>query len=346
MIARPLRTAAFTVGLAALGAAAAAGQTNPTSPHGALATPCAQCHTAAGWTPARISAEFKHPTRFVLAGAHARTSCASCHRSLEFRHVQTSCVGCHTDIHRGELGADCSRCHTPRSFIDRAAMVRLHQTTRFPLTGVHAATDCVSCHTPTAQGQMQFVNRPTRCESCHLAEAAVVKNPDHQAAGFTRQCEQCHAPTVWNRARFDHATTAFPLTGAHVRVTCAQCHADRVYAGKPTDCVSCHRADYTGTTDPSHVTAGFPTTCASCHTTAAWAGATFDHDGLYFPIYSGAHRGRWASCSTCHTSASSFATYTCLTCHDQTETNGHHRSVSGYRYDSQACYTCHRNGRS
>jgi hypothetical protein len=225
-------------------------------------------------------------------------------------------------------------------------MVRAHQASRFPLTGVHAAVDCVACHTPAAQGQLQFVNRPTQCESCHLAEAVVVKDPDHQAAGFTRQCERCHSPTVWNRARFDHAATAFPLTGAHVRATCQQCHADRVYSGKSAECVSCHRTDYNGTTNPAHAAASFPTTCASCHSTSTWAGARFDHDGPYFPIYSGAHRGRWNSCSTCHTNAASFAVFTCLTCHGQTETNGHHQSVSGYRYDSQACYSCHRNGRS
>jgi hypothetical protein len=316
------------------------------SPHGSLATPCEQCHSANAWKPVKISTVFSHPSRFALEGAHARTTCTSCHRTLVFANVPTTCVGCHTDVHRGELGADCSRCHTPRSFIDRAAMVRAHQTSRFPLTGVHAVADCVSCHAPTAQGQMQFVNRPTQCESCHLAEASIVKNPDHQAAGFTRQCERCHSPTVWTRARFDHATTAFPLTGAHVRATCEQCHSDRVYNGKPTDCVSCHRADYDKTVNPAHVAASFPTTCATCHATATWTGARFDHDGPYFPIYSGAHRGRWSSCSSCHTSASSYKAFTCLTCHSQTETDGHHRSISGYRYDSQTCYTCHRSGKS
>ena len=324
---------------------AARAQGRVDSPHGTLATPCEQCHTATAWKPAKVSGAFTHPTRFALAGAHARTACTSCHRTLVFKTVATTCVGCHTDVHRGELGADCSRCHTPRSFIDRAAMVRAHQTSRFPLTGVHAVADCVSCHTPTAQGQMQFVNRPTQCESCHLAEASVAKDPDHQAAGFTRQCERCHSPTVWSRARFDHASTAFPLTGAHIKATCQQCHADRVYAGKPTDCVSCHRPDYDKTVDPGHVAAGFPTTCASCHGTATWSGARFDHDAPFFPIYSGAHRGRWTSCSSCHTTASSYKAFTCLTCHAQTEMDGHHRGLSGYRYESQACYTCHPNGR-
>ena len=334
---------ALSSGAALPGAVGA--QDRAPSPHGTLSIPCAQCHTATSWKPARIASEFTHSPNFVLQGAHSRTSCASCHRSLQFKQVASSCAGCHTDVHRGELGADCSRCHSSRSFIDRTAMVRSHQASPFPLTGVHAAIDCVACHTPTAQGHLQFVNRSTRCESCHLAEAVVVKSLDHQAAGFTRQCEQCHSPTAWIRTRFDHAGTAFQLTGAHVRATCQQCHADRVYAGKPTACASCHQADYNGTTNPGHAGAGFATTCANCHTTSTWAGARFDHDGPYFPIYSGAHRGRWTSCSTCHTNASSYAVFTCLTCHAATETNGHHQAVSGYQYDSQACYNCHRNGR-
>ena len=344
------RSIVFIAAAAALGIAPAAAwaQARVDSPHGALSTPCAQCHTTSTWKPARVTRDFRHPRAFALEGAHARTTCAGCHRSLEFRKVATACVGCHTDIHRGELGADCVRCHTPRSFIDRAAMVRTHQTSRFPLTGAHVIADCVSCHTPAAQGQMQFVNRATQCESCHLPAARAAKEPDHDAAGFSRQCESCHAPTTWSRARFDHAKTRFPLTGAHAASACQQCHADRVYAGKSAACASCHQPDYDRAANPSHITARFPTTCNTCHGSTTWSGARIDHDAPYFPIYSGAHRNRWDSCATCHTNAAAFTQYTCLSCHEhaQTETDGHHRGVSGYRYQSQACYTCHRNGKS
>ena len=316
------------------------------NPHGELTTPCTQCHTATAWKPANVSRDFRHSNKFPLEGAHAQTTCAGCHRSLRFKQVSASCSGCHSDVHRGELGADCERCHTPRSFIDRAAMVRTHQTSRFPLSGAHVMADCTSCHTPTAQGQMQFVNRSTVCESCHLSAARATKNPDHEAAGFAKQCERCHAPTTWNRARFDHANTSFPLTGAHIRTTCQQCHADGVYAGKNSACVGCHQADYGRTTSPPHAATSFPTTCGSSHTTATWLGARFDHDGPYFPIYSGAHRGKWSSCTTCHTTATNYAQFSCLSCHEhrQTEMDDKHRGRSGYRYDSQACYGCHRNG--
>jgi hypothetical protein len=113
-------------------------------------------------------------------------------------------------------------------------------------------------------------------------------------------------------------------------------------------CVSCHQTAYDAATDPNHRTARFPTDCTACHTTAGWAGARFDHDTQWFPIYSGNHAGRWSSCATCHTTSSNYAVFTCLTCHEhnQTSMDEKHRGRTGYRYDSQACYTCHPRGRS
>ena len=146
------------------------------------------------------------------------------------------------------------------------------------------------------------------------------------------------------RGALRSCSTRFPLTGAHRTVSCQSCHGNGVYPGKSTDCVSCHRSDYDQTTNPVHTAAGFPLDCASCHTTSGWSGARFDHDGRFFPIYSGAHRGRWQSCAECHTNPANYAQFTCLPCHGQTETNGHHREVSGYQYDSQACYSCHPRG--
>lgn len=342
-------TRLFCVGLVAvIGAACAraalAQQASTQSPHGPLTTPCASCHRPDAWKPARLST-FQHPSAFPLTGAHASATCASCHRNLNFGGADSRCVSCHRDPHLGELGNDCARCHTTRSFVDRAAMLRAHQLTRFPLTGAHRAADCESCHVPTGQGQRRFAGRSTDCASCHQVQLHSAKNPDHVAAGFSQQCGACHTPTSWNRASYDHSGTSFPLTGAHRTLTCVTCHADGVYKGKPSTCVSCHLPDYQGTTNPNHATIGFPTTCESCHQTGRWQGATFNHDQPYFPIYSGAHRGRWSTCATCHTNPSDYRVFTCLTCHGATETNGHHREIAGYRYESAACYSCHRDGR-
>jgi hypothetical protein len=408
--------------LLAAGSATAQDNDRGRNPHGKLQEECSTCHKSEGWTPVRISPKFDHAKKgFPLTGAHATTACRYCHTSLEFSQVQQTCAACHKDVHQGELGANCAQCHSNRSFLDRSAMVRAHQTTRFPLSGAHLTADCESCHTPSSRGRLTFVNRPTTCVECHLSDYQATRNPSHQAGGFPKDCIQCHSTAAWPMARFDHSATRFPLTGAHRAVICQQCHGDGVYKGKSTACVACHQTDYNGTNDPSHKAAGFstdcvschtttawtgatfnhnttqfpltgahktvacqqchgdgvykgkstacvachqadynattdpnhkaaqfPTDCASCHTTTTWSGATFNHDASFFPVYSGAHRNQWSACSTCHTNSSNYAQFTCLVCHahDQATTNSHHTQVNGYRYDSQACYSCHPRGTS
>lgn len=333
--------------LLAVSSEAARAQAVTSNPHGAFVASCAQCHLPDAWRPTRISADFRHaPGRFALEGAHTRVSCATCHKRLDFTGVSASCASCHRDAHQGEFGANCSRCHSQRSFLDMSQMRQTHQATALPLTGAHAAVDCRSCHSPRAPGQQVFLNLPSTCESCHLQDYQKASDPPHAAAGFPQNCVVCHSPSSWHAARFDHAGTQFPLTGAHRAVSCQGCHADKVYRGKPTTCVSCHQTDYNATANPNHAAAAFPTDCASCHTTTQWAGATFDHDSKFFPIYSGAHNGRWSSCATCHTNPTNFAAFNCLGCHTKTQTDSQHQGRSGYVYASPNCYACHPRGKS
>lgn len=320
------------------------------NPHGAFKEECALCHDARGWNPAHVSHKFDHARYgFRLEGAHASAECLACHGGLEFKQPKFLCASCHEDPHHAEMGVDCARCHTARSFVDRAAMVRAHQLTRMPLTGSHAALECESCHRPAAQGQMQFVGTRAECSGCHMKDYGAATQPEHRSAGFPTDCEQCHRTLSWNNAKFDHDRTAFPLTGAHRSATCLQCHGDGVWAGKSTACVSCHQSDFNGATNPNHVSAGFSNACATCHNTTAWQPSTFDHDGSWFPIYSGRHAGAWTQCSQCHQVATNFASFTCLTCHphdDRPGTDSRHTQVSGYTYDSPSCYRCHPRGQS
>jgi len=322
-------------------------QTGTANPHGAFSAPCSQCHLPDAWRPTRISSEFKHaPGRFALEGAHARASCANCHKRLDFTGVSSNCASCHRDAHHGELGANCAKCHSSRSFLDMAPMRQAHQVTAFPLKGAHAAADCRSCHVPRAPGQQAFVNLPTSCQTCHLAAYQKTTNPPHASAGFPKDCSSCHSTAGWQGKSFDHSLTRFPLTGAHRTLTCATCHSDGVYAAKATTCVSCHQPDYKATTNPNHAAASFSTDCASCHTTTAWTGATFNHDATFFPIYSGAHAGKWASCATCHTNSANYAVFDCLSCHSKSSTDSHHTGRPGYVYASPNCYACHPRGKS
>ncbi len=203
---------------------------------------------------------------------------------------------------------------------------------------------CNDCH---AGGV--YAGTPEACIACHQADYDGTTNPNHAAAGYpTTDCLQCHGMASWAGASFNHATTAFPLTGAHLSAPCADCHINNIYAGTPTACVGCHQSDYDGTTNPNHAAAGFTTDCQPCHTTTRWDGATFNH-AQWFPIYSGTHAGQWRTCDECHTSAASYAVFTCLSCHphsDKAKTDGDHRGRTGYSYDSNACYDCHPDGRS
>lgn len=319
--------------------AAAAIRPKLQSPHGDLKEECSSCHSAKGWKPAVISASFDHArSGFALTGAHATGDCMSCHTSLDFKAERTQCQSCHTDPHRGEMGADCARCHSSRSFIDRGPMVRLHQMTRFSLTGSHAALECESCHAPAAQGQLQFVNTRAECQSCHMEAYRATREPDHAAGGFPLACQQCHSTLTWSTARFDHDRSAFPLTGAHRTAACAQCHGDGVYQGKPTACASCHQGEYNSTTAPAHAAAGFPAQCQVCHNTVAWQPTAYDHDATAFPL-TGAHRS--ATCDQCHGDGVYDGKPTaCESCHQGDYDSTTDPSHAAAQFPLQ-CLTCH-----
>ena len=327
---------------------AARAQAKVKNPHGDYKEDCALCHRATGWKPAQISEKFDHEKFGIpLTGAHASVACTACHTSLDFAMAPTACIDCHADVHSGELGTDCARCHGTRSFIDRNDQIRMHRLTRFPLGGAHQTLDCEVCHRLAAPGSLSWVNTPSDCASCHMADYSATTAPDHAAAGFSQDCAACHNDQVWSRVRFDHGETAFPLSGVHASLACESCHVGGVFTGLATACVSCHQQDYDATTDPAHGAAGFSTECQTCHTTRGWTGAAFNH-AQWFPINSGTHAGKWQACADCHINPASYEAFSCLGCHphdDQPRTDGDHDGENGYAYDSNACYDCHPDGR-
>ena len=312
----------------------------PASPHGALAVPCADCHAAASWRPARISERFQHARHgFPLEGAHASATCGSCHQSLDFRNTPTACASCHKDVHLGELGASCNRCHATRSFTERADLFRAHQQSRFPLEGPHAAVDCQSCHPPAPAGGLTWLNRPTACEACHATTMTAVSNPDHRAAGFTTNCTACHTRAGWSGGRFDHATTRFALQGAHTAASCVDCHANKVYRGHEGTCVACHQADFAAAQFPPHAASGFPADCLVCHAgPVSWKGASFDHGRTGFAL-TGAHQA--TTCADCHDDqVYAGKSITCASCHqaDYDRALVPNHQASGF---PNTCTNCH-----
>ncbi|HSA96263.1 MAG TPA: cytochrome c3 family protein [Acidobacteriota bacterium] len=299
------------------------------------AAPKAQAKQAAS----QATIESHDRTNFPLVGRHRTLSCRECHVNLVFEGTPRDCEVCHwqrrqDDRYSLRLGTRCADCHTPQAWkkVDPSAWNH-ERDAGYRLEGVHRTLDCEVCH-----GSNGFVPQPTACFSCHEADYRGTRDPDHVQAGFPTDCPSCHDQRAWDNASFSH--TQFPLQGRHASAHCSDCHKNGVYAGTSTACASCHLADYNGTTDPNHRAAGFPLNCDQCHGTSftGWSGANFNHP---FPITSGRHAG--VACSECH-QTSDFRVFTCLGCHEQASTNSHHSGVTGYSYNSQACYACHPNG--
>lgn len=307
----------------------------PVVPHDTFPADCTLCHLEGSWTAIRADFTYDHAkeTGHALAGAHAKAECLRCHndRGPVQVYAGRGCAGCHEDVHQGHVGRRCQDCHEQNDWVPRA-QIAMHNTTRFPLVGAHAATACWRCHEGAQVGNFQRAD--VRCETCHADDLARALNPDHRQRGWTTGCERCHTPTDWRNARFGH--TWWPLTGAHTGLQCSECHANNVYVGTPRDCVACHRDDYDGTTDPNHRTLGFSTRCEECHTTASWEGARFAH--TTWPL-TGAHLAR--RCSECHAGGVYTGTpRACAGCHldeYQRTTNPNH-TTAGF---PTTCESCH-----
>ncbi|MEZ4703184.1 MAG: cytochrome c3 family protein [Rhodothermales bacterium] len=325
------------------------------NPHGDFRADisCASCHTTSGWQPLRAPMDFDHTADagFALTGSHRRASCAACHVDLQFGEPdvpEDACGACHLDVHQGALAGACVDCHTTTTFRDVDGL-QAHLQTRFPLTGAHQQTACVTCHTDDRYGA--FAPLENACDDCHHEDYVLAASIDHVAMGFSTGCDDCHTTLGWSGTAFDHerASEGYPLLGAHQYLSCDACHvtpslAPRFTPSDANDCYTCHEADYTR----EHAGTGFTTVCLDCHTTDSWDGATFDHDSENFPIFSGEHRGKWNNdCQTCHDTPGQFMAFTCFNCHEhrQSSMDSEHRGVRNYLYDSAACYACHPRGR-
>jgi hypothetical protein len=320
--------------------------TAPNHVQSGISEQCQTCHNTTAWIPATFD---HNKTAFPLTGAHTSVPCSTCHTDNYAGTLPTSCYGCHAKDYSGtatmagvpnhvtaSFPQDCTLCHSTSTWLNATFD---HSTTGFPLTGAHTSVACSTCHTDNYAGTL-----PTTCYGCHTADynnTATLGGgvPNHVSLAYPQDCTMCHTTSTWLNATFNHNNTPFPLTGAHVSVPCAQCHIGGVFAGTPTDCYSCHKADYVGTTNPNHTAAGFPTTCATCHTTASWAGAVFNH--TWFPTN---HGGANGVCATCHTNPNDYSVFQCTNCHSAASTNPEHNGISGYVYNSVNCYACHKNG--
>lgn len=309
---------------------------------------CLECHPPLSetWNTDIIVHSF-----FPLVGGHDIQDCTQCHFTDNYADASPECVNCHQqdfdtamNPNHIELGfsTDCAACHT----IDpdwQPARFNMHDDEYFPIySGEHNGVwnDCIECHTDPSNNYMTF-----SCTGCHTNPGT--DNEHGGVNGYVYEstaCLACHPTGSENT--FDHNSTNFPLRGAHANTDCLQCHSGG-FAGTPTDCFACHEIDYNNTNNPNHQTAQFPTDCAQCHTDEAWEPAEFDHDNLYFPIYSGNHRDEWNQCSECHTTPNDYSLFSCIDCHEHNDPNDladEHDEVNNYVYESISCFECHPNG--
>lgn len=333
---------------------------------GQLGQDCQDCHGQDDWRPQGQIAEHSR-TRLPLIGAHAATPCRACHPAAEigvFVPTDTECASCHQeDLTRAKnpdhatqgWTSDCDRCHIPTTWSGGA-----FNHGWWPLTGGHSAANCSDCH---AGGV--FAGTDPNCFSCHASEYSSVSDPNHAALGLPTACRQCHTTNSWKPANMNHSGLSGACVDCHLGdylattdpnhqvagfpTSCQDCHNtsnwhDAVFdhQGITNGCVNCHLAEYNGTTNPDHQAAGFPTSCENCHDTVRWQNGTFDHD---FPIDRGAHRN--FACADCHLNPGNYAVFSCIDCHEhrKSKMDDEHRDVNNYVWQSNACYTCHPDGR-
>ncbi|MHB0877774.1 MAG: hypothetical protein ACYC5O_17190 [Anaerolineae bacterium] len=323
-------------------AAVATQLTDPASLHGSIAAndpavTCRACHPEHRGATAALTEisfqRFPHEAVGFSLQAHRNTAsgtpfaCTDCHTTDLLHFDQATCTGCHEDIdaayvqvHVEAFGSDCLACHDG---VDRYGGAFDHDRPAFPLQGKHATLACSQCHAG-ARTVADLSAAPQDCYSCHQQDDA------HQGQ-LGHDCGACHTATDWAQASFDHAKSAFPLTGAHAEVTCDLCHTGGQFQGTPAECSACHE-------EPAFHAGLFQSTCADCHTTAAWSPAEFSGQHT-FPINHG-ERGTNA-CTACH--PDTLASYTCYTCHDQAEMAAKHREEG--ISDLQDCVRCHPTGR-
>ncbi len=313
------------------------GTNNPPHVAGNLPHTCDSCHSQTNW----LNATFDHAVyaNYPLTGGHASVTCAQCHLNNSYTATPTACYSCHQTDYNGTTNpahlaagfpTDCTLCHTVTVWTTST----FNHATVFALTGFHATMPCAQCHVNN-----NYTTLPKDCYSCHTTDFNGTNSPPHVSANLPHTCDTCHSTTNWLNASFDHGVYAnYPLTGFHATVTCAQCHANNNYTATPTACYSCHQADFTGTTNPNHVTSGFPTDCSICHSTTNWTSSTFNHATTAFPL-TGFHLTM--PCAQCHVNNNYTTLPTlCYGCHT-TDWNGTTNPAHAAAGFPTTCDTCH-----
>jgi hypothetical protein len=307
-----------------------------------------------------------------LSRAHAdlegMRNCLECH-NLGEGPSDEKCLKCHGEIasgiaeHRGyhshatERGKRrCFECHSEHAGRDFELIHWPggrenfdHGQTGYVLVGRHSSLRCRDCHNAElirrdlskfgghVHTNRTFLGLQTACLDCHA---------DEHRGQLASDCTRCHSQDAWKPAPgFDHAKSAYPLTGRHLALSCAKCHptvtrADPEHPDSEAyvrftgleyrNCTPCHEDVHLG---------NYGAQCASCHNTSGWhdiMAGMFDHSKTRFPLL-GLHAA--LACQKCHepgAKKSPLAHEKCADCHADV-----HEGQFASRPDRGACESCH-----
>ena len=284
--------------------------------HGAFPQSCETCHTTASWKKVPESQKFDHSkTKFPLLGKHAQVDCIQCHADGNFKKpvAFAACMDCHQDAHQGQFAdrkdkGECASCHTVEGWKPSLFGVKEHAQAAYPLLGKHAGVACEKCHVPAGK-ETRYKIEYAKCTDCHQD----VHGGQFAKAPYEGQCESCHVvkgfqPSTYSIAA--HRKSRFPLEGAHLAVTCSECHTADAggYAKKlvpyrfdDLTCTACHKDPHGGSFNDKMVQRlpdGRVAGCQACHTVKSWLELpSFDHSKTKFPLV-GAHEK--VKCEECH----------------------------------------------
>ncbi len=156
------------------------------------------------------------------------------------------------------------------------------------------------------------------------------------AADNVTRCGACHLVEGWEKVRFNHDPTGFPLRGAHLQVTCTGCHTKGFDKPVANTCSGCHRDRHAGE---------FGLHCEGCHDDKSWR-PLFQadaHRNSNFPLV-GKHA--LIPCNECHGNLRdrtfSRAASSCDACHERDFLRTAATSIDHTANNfSRDCQTCH-----
>ncbi len=198
-------------------------------------------------------------------------------------------------------------------------------------SNLEGMSNCTKCHVLGEKVSNQ------KCLECHSeVKARVEAGKGYHSSSEVKgkECVACHSDhhgvnfqiIRFAKEKFSHTLTGWPLTGAHAKKTCVDCHKasnitdakirrkNFTYMGLGTACLSCHK-------DYHQQTLGQD--CAGCHGDQAFKpAAKFDHGKAKFRL---AGRHQQVVCVSCHPVT--------------TRNNAKFQEFKGVKYDN--CSSCH-----